>query len=246
MNMSMIDVPTNDGVAPAFLAMPGATARPLPGVILYGDAFGLRPAIHEMAERIAAEGYAVLVPDLFYRFGAYGPFEAQTAFKNEDTARQLRGMIAATTQAMTEADTGAFIAALDKAGVTGRIGTVGYCMGGSRALTAAAAYPDRIAMAASFHGGNLACDAPDSPHHRAAEIKARVYVGTAGVDGSFPPEQSTRFADVFRRAEVDFTLENYVGVAHGWAISDHSVYDETAAERHWQRLLTHFSETLPG
>ena len=147
-----------------------------------------------------------------------------------------------TTQAMTQA-----IAAPSSTrcgeGVTGPIGIVGYCMGGARALNAAAAYPDRIRAAASFHGGNLASDAPDSPHRHAAPIKARVYVGCAGVDSSFPPEQSARLAEALR-CGVDHVIENYVGMAHGWCVPDHSVYDEAGAERHWKRLTTLFAETL--
>jgi carboxymethylenebutenolidase len=117
-------------------------------------------------------------------------------------------------------------------------------MGGGRAITAAAAYPDRVASAASFHGGNLASDAPDSPHRQVSAIKGRVYVGSAGVDGSFPPEQSARLAEALRVAEIDHVIENYVGMAHGWAVPDHGVYDARGAERHWKRLLTFFSETL--
>ena len=117
-------------------------------------------------------------------------------------------------------------------------------MGGGRALNAAAAHPDRIAAAASIHGGNLASDAADSPRANASHIKARVYVGTAGVDRSFPPEQSARLAEALRTAEVDHIIENYVGMQHGWAVPDHSVYDEAGAERHWKRLTTFFGETL--
>jgi carboxymethylenebutenolidase len=154
------------------------------------------------------------------------------------------GMIRATTQDMTRQDAPAFIDALTKAGATERIGVVGYCMGGSRALTTAAAYPDRIAAAASFHGGNLASDAPDSPHRHVSSIKGRVYVASAGVDGSFPPDQSGRLAEALRASEIDHVIENYVGVAHGWAVPDSAVFDERGAERHWKRLLTLFSETL--
>jgi carboxymethylenebutenolidase len=101
-----------------------------------------------------------------------------------------------------------------------------------------------VRAAASFHGGNLASDAPDSPHRRADDIKARVYVACAGIDQSFPPEQSARLAEALRAAEVDHAIENYVGMAHGWAVSDHGVYDERGAERHWKRLLAFFAETL--
>ncbi len=182
-----ISIKTPNGICKAGLfrsARPGKA-----GVILYMDAFGPRPALDGMAERLAGEGYSVLVPDLFYRAGAYGPFDAKTAFSDEKIKAELMGLIGGTTQDMTIADSGVFIEALAGEGITGPIGTVGYCMGGARALNAAAAYPDRIAAAASFHGGNLASDAADSPHHKAASIKARVYVGTAGVDRSFPPEQ---------------------------------------------------------
>jgi carboxymethylenebutenolidase len=240
-----IVIRTQDGAAKASLfqpsRQPGSGAS---GVILYMDAFGPRPALDAMAERLASEGYVILLPDLFYRYGDYGPFDARTAFSEEPTRTKLRGMIDGTSQDMTRRDTAAFLEALTQAGATGRIGTVGYCMGGGRAINAAAAYPDRIAAAASFHGGRLASDAPDSPHLNVATIKGRVYVGSAGVDGSFPPEQSALLAEALRRAEIDHIIENYVGMAHGWAVSDHSIYDERGAERHWKRLLTFFDETL--
>jgi carboxymethylenebutenolidase len=240
-----IEIRTQDGTAEAGLFAPaGGGSGAKAGVILYMDAFGPRPALDNMAERLAKEGYFVLVPDLFYRNGEYGPFDAKTAFSNEETGKLIRGMIAGTTQDMTVRDSQAFINALTSHGVTGPIGTVGYCMGGARALNAAAAYPDRIKAAASFHGGNLAGDNTDSPHRNADKIKARVYVGVAGVDKSFPPEQSARLAEALRTAEVDHAIENYVGMGHGWCVPDHSVYDEKGAERHWKRLTTFFAETL--
>ena len=238
-----ISIRTKDGMAPAHL-FPGSGERAKSGIVIYMDAFGVRPAMDRMAERLAAEGYTVLVPDLFYRFGAYGPFDAKTAFADEQTGALIRRMMGGTTQAMTQADTAAFLDALADAGATGRVGTVGYCMGGARALNAAAAHPDRIVAAASFHGGNLASDAEDSPHRNAANIRARVYVGVAGVDRSFPPEQSGRLAQALREAEIDHIIENYVGKAHGWCVPDHGVYDEEGAERHWRRLLTLFGETI--
>ena len=208
------------------------------------DAFGPRPGLDQMAERLSGEGYAVLLPNLFYRHGPYGPFDARTAFSDPRTSTLIRKTMAETTQAMSQRDTGAFLDALAAQGVTGAVGTVGYCMGGARALNAAAAYPERIAAAASFHGGNLASDAEDSPHRQAASIKARVYVGCAGVDKSFPPEQSARLAEALRVAQVDHIIENYVGMAHGWAVPDHTVYNAAGAERHWARLNTLFAETL--
>jgi carboxymethylenebutenolidase len=237
-----ITIDTGDGQAKAglFKAGSGTTA----GVILYMDAFGPRPALDGMAERLAAAGYLVLVPDLFYRSGAYGPFDTRTAFNEPATRDRIMGMMHATTQALTERDSGAFIDALTREGATGKIGTVGYCMGGGRALTAAAAYADRVAAAASFHGGNLASDAPDSPHLKAPSIKGRVYVASAGEDRSFPPEQSAKLDLALRTAGVDYAMENYVGMAHGWCVPDHGVYNATGAERHWKRMLAFFDETL--
>jgi carboxymethylenebutenolidase len=241
-----IVIPTADGEAKASVFAPpkGLSGADQPGVILYMDAFGPRPALFGMAGRLASHGYVVLVPDLFYRFGAYGPFDAKTAFENEATRAEIKSMIGSTTQAMTGRDSAAFLDAVARAGATGKIGAVGYCMGGGRAITAAALYPDRIAAAASIHGGNLASDAPDSPHRQAATIRGRIYVGCAGVDASFPPDQSARLAEALRSAEIDHIVENYVGMSHGWAVPDHGVYDEAGAERHWKRLVTLFSETL--
>ena len=239
-----LQINTRDGTAKAGLFRSTNASPAKSGVILYMDAFGPRAALDGMAERLAGEGYAVLVPDLFYRAGAYGPFDAKTAFSTEQGKAALMALVTGTTQDMTISDSGAFLDALAAEGVTGPIGTVGYCMGGGRALNAAATYPDRIKAAASFHGGNLASDAADSPHRKAASIKARVYVGTSGVDRSFPPEQSARLAEALRVAEVDHVIENYVGMAHGWCVPDHSVFDATGAERHWKRLTTFFAETL--
>ena len=232
-----IQIKTGDGVAKARLFRPTSASSTKAGIILYMDAFGPRPSLDAMAERLAGNGHAVLVPDLFYRFGAYGPFDAKTAFTVEESKAALMAMVGGTTQAMTISDGGAFLDALVAEGITGPIGTVGYCMGGARALNAAAAYPERIRAAASFHGGN-------SPHRKAASIKARVYVGTAGVDRSFPPEQSARLAEALRVAEVDHVIENYVGMAHGWCVSDHGVFDAAGAERHWKRLGVFFAEAL--
>jgi carboxymethylenebutenolidase len=237
-----LEIKTTDGTAQAAIFRP-ATGTVKGGVILYMDAYGPRPALNDIAERLGGQGYAVLLPDLFYRQAPYGPFDAKTAFSNEKTRGEVMGLIGGTTQEMTIRDGEAFLEVLGKEGCS-RIGVVGYCMGGTRALNAAGAFGARIAAAASFHGGNLASDQPDSPHRSAGKMKARVYVGTAGVDRSFPPEQSARLAEALRVAEVDHTIENYVGMQHGWCVSDHTVYDEAGAERHWRRLTTLFDESL--
>lgn len=225
-----------DGKGKVWLARPEGKARG--GVILYMDAFGPRASLIGMAERMAGWGYAVALPDLFYRFGAYGPFDAATAFSNDATRAQLMGMIQGTSQDQTVADTAAVLELLE-----GPVATVGYCMGGARAMNSAAAHAGRIRAAASFHGGNLASDAPDSPHRRVSK-DVRVYVGSAGVDRSFGPDQSAKLAQALREAEVDHIIENYVGCAHGWCVPDHSVYDAKGAARHWKRLEMFFAEAL--
>lgn len=244
MTTHMIEISTAEGVAKAVLVKPADAIASKAGVILYMDIFGLRSTLTTMAERLANEGYTVLVPDLFYRFENKQDFDPKTAFSDPVAGPKLKAMKLETTQAMTASDSAAFIAALDEAGATGPVGVVGYCMGGAYALTAAARYAERVAAAASFHGGNLATDAPDSPHLGAQSIKARVYVGAAGVDGSFPPAQAGRLAEAMAEAEVDFMLENYKDMKHGWTISDHGVYDRDGSERHWTRLLTFLGETL--
>jgi carboxymethylenebutenolidase len=244
--MRDIEIRTKDGTAKAAFIPPASPGDNKAGVTLYMDAFGPRASLYQMAERLAGWGYAVLVPDLFYRFGAYGPFDAKTAFANEVTGTQIRKMLAETTQEMTMRDSGAFVDVLSENGVTDPVGAVGYCMGGARALNAAGAWPDRIVAAASFHGGGLGSDAPDSPASRAASIKAKVYVGSAEIDNSFPPAQSAKLAEALRTAWLDHFIEIHDGMEHGVSVPDHRVYDEKGAERHWKRLLGFFAETLGG
>jgi carboxymethylenebutenolidase len=237
-------VDTADGQAPAWLFRPQDGAAPGAGVLFFMDAMGPREAMHSMGQRLADAGYLVLLPDLFYRFGACGSFSG-SSFGDETSRNQLIKLITETTQEMTLRDTKDFLTILASEGFAQPLGVVGYCMGGARALSVAARYPERFGAAASFHGANLASDAPDSPHLLAARLRARVFVGTADVDDSFPVEQSTRLAEALRSAHVDYALESFVGVQHGWTVPDRDgFYDEKAAERHWSRLLQLFAETI--
>jgi carboxymethylenebutenolidase len=239
-----LTIDTADGSAPASLYRPQDGSAPRAGVLFFMDAMGPREAMDIMGQRLADAGYLVLLPDLFYRFGSYGPFSG-SSFGDETSRNQLIRMITETTQEMTVRDTEAFLKVFDGEGVGQSLGVVGYCMGGSRALSVAGCYPDRFAAAASFHGANLASEAPDSPHLLADRLKARVFVGTADVDDSFPVEQSTRLAEALRTAHVDFAIESFVGVQHGWTVPDRDgVYDERGAERHWTRLTQLFAETI--
>jgi len=201
------------------------------------DAGGLRPAMVGMGDRLAEMGYVALVPDMYYRHGRYAPFNFKTAFSDAAERERLMGMVRSVTKAMAISDAGAFLDFLSgrpEVAATG-VGCTGYCMGGGLSLAAAAGHPDRIAAAASFHGGNLASDAPDSPHLMVGSIKGRVYVAAAENDGSFPPEQAERLEAALVTAGVDYQLETYPAL-HGFAVPDNPTYDADAAERHWKAL----------
>lgn len=198
-----------------------------------------------IGERLADMGYVALVPEMYYRHGSYEPFNFKTAFSDAGERERIMGMARSVTKAMAMSDTGAFLDFLsERPEVAGdRFGCTGYCMGGGLSLAAAAGHPDRIAAAASFHGGNLASDAPDSPHSMVGSIKGRVYVAAAENDGSFPPEQAERLEAALVAAGVDHQLETYPAL-HGFAVSDNPTYDADAAERHWKALEDLFGSAL--
>lgn len=217
-----------------------------PAVILYMDAFGIRPNLSEMAQRLATHGYVVVVPNLYYRSGPFAPFDPKLVATEGPERDRFKGMIQSITNTMVMRDTAAVLGLIDAhpAVRAGHIGVVGYCMGGGFALSAAGTFPERVAAAASFHGGSLATDKPDSAHRLAPGIRARVYVGVAEIDASFPPEQQSRLERALTDAGVDYSMEIYKGARHGFAVTGHLVYDREASERHWQRLVRLFSETL--
>jgi carboxymethylenebutenolidase len=199
----------------------------------------------EMAAHLASAGYVVLLPDLFYRFGAYGPLVPKEVLAGD--FRAIVGpMMGSTNNFRAAEDTGAFLAYLDsRSDVAGpRVGTVGFCMGGGMAISAAGTYPDRIAAAASFHGGNLATDDATSPHLLAGKIKAELYVAGADNDHSYPPEMAARFEKALADAGVKHVCELYEGKLHGWMKPDMPVYDAPAAARGWQALLALYARTL--
>lgn len=242
----MAEIVTTDSGMAVTVVQPATPAPKASGVILYMDAFGPRPALEVMAERIASWGHVVLIPDLFHRFGAYGPFDAATAFSEEASRAELMAMMGGTSHDMTVEDTGVLLGMLADEGAIGPVGACGYCFGGGRALSAAAAYPGRIKAVASFHGGNLASDGADSPHTQVSAIKGLVYVGSAAVDRSFPPEQSARLEQALRAVGLDYVMENYAGCEHGWCVPDHPVFSVPGAARHWRRLEALFGEGLAG
>jgi carboxymethylenebutenolidase len=236
--MSKIDLKTADGSCPSYVYRPSGKG-PWPAVLMFMDGLGIRPAMLEVGERLATHGYLVLLPDLFYRSGPYEPMDPHTVFTDPEKRKVLmEKFFAHATQANIMRDTQVFLDYL--AGETdaqpGGIGTTGYCMGGLMSLVAAGTYPNRIVAAASYHGSRLATDAPDSPHLLAPKMKARVYVGGASEDQSFPDDMKARLEDALTKAGVDHKIETYPA-KHGWVFRDTPVYDAAATERHWLTLL---------
>jgi len=216
-----VDLTTPEGVLDCFI-FHQAGAGPWPAVVLYMDAFGVRPDLDVMAERLAAGGYVVAVPNLYYRSGPFPPFDPATVAAGGTERERFMGQIRSIDGEMVMRDTAAVLAHLDADPTVGKgpLGTVGYCMGGGYALRAAGVFADRVAAAASFHGGSLATDRPDSPHRLADRMRARVYVGVAGVDPGFTDEQRQRLdAALHDRPDSPHRLADrmrarvYVGVA---------------------------------
>lgn len=241
-----VEIRTDDGLCPASLFRPSAMAGPWPGVIFYMDGPGIRPVLFDMAQRLADEGFLVLLPDLFYRAGPYAPVDARALFSDPQKRAAHARFFNSTDKTKAVHDTGAFIAYLDAQGdLPGpKLGVLAYCMSGGMALAAAAHFPERIAAAAIFHGASLATDADDSPHKLAPRIKARVLVAGADKDASFPREQAARLASALKDAGVDHRVEIWDGVAHGWTMRDFAIYDQAAAERHFDELVALLQETL--
>ena len=215
-------------------------------MIMYPDAGGARETFRQMGDRLAALGYVVLVPDIYYRLGGFEPFSMETVFTDSGERKRLMTLVGSLTAAMSVRDAGAFADFLSaRPEVTdGPIGTTGYCMGGRISLTVAGHLGERVGAAASFHGGRLAvADDPDSPHHVASRIRATVYVGGAANDASFDDDQEARLRAAFDDSGVQYTIETYPG-AHGFAVPDNPPYDEACAERHWQALTNLYAATL--
>jgi carboxymethylenebutenolidase len=237
-------IPTPDGTCDASLHTPSG-AGPWPAVIMFPDAGGVRPTFHAMAQQLADLGYAVLLPNIYYRLGEFEPFDMQSVFADADERKRLMTMVSSVSKADAARDTGALLDFLGQQPEVGgtKVGTTGYCMGGGLALTAAGRYPDRVGAAASFHGGQIATTAPDSPHLLATEMDATVYIAGAEDDGSFDAEQFERMSAALVAAGLDHTLTTYPA-AHGFAVPDNPTYDEAAAARHWDALESLYGAAL--
>lgn len=238
---SDVTITTPDGVADAYFVHPSSGTAP--GVLIWPDIFGLRPAFKQMAKRLAESGYAVLVVNPFYR-----THKAPTAEKGAATPiQELRPMAGSLNEKTHMTDAKAFVAWLDAQSSVAKdrkIGTQGYCMGGPMAFRTSAAVPDRVGAVATFHGGGLVTDQPNSPHLQAAKSKAQFLVCIAANDDARAPEDKTKLKETFEKEHRPAEIEVYEGAAHGWCPPDSSVYNEPQAEKAWARLLVLYKKAL--
>jgi carboxymethylenebutenolidase len=242
-----ISLPTPDGEARAFVFTPNQGSGPWPAAIIFMDAPAIRPALFDMGERLAEAGYFVLLPDLFWRAGPYDPPDIAKARAGDPGAvavfQKLRGSTSVEKQ-MTDAAACLDYLAKQPRAKADKVGVTGYCMGGGIALRAAGMFPDRIAAAASFHGGNMATETDASPHRLAPQIRAKVLVAGADEDSGFDDAQCARLDQALKDAGVDAEVGIWRGLKHGWVPADMAVHDAAGAERHWRELIALFDETL--
>jgi carboxymethylenebutenolidase len=244
MSRTEVSLPTADGDARAFVFKPDAGQGPWPGAVLLMDAPAIRPALFEMGERLAAAGYVVVLPDLFWRAGPYPTLDIAAARAGDPAAVELFGKLRASTGAgrqMTDVAACLDFLARDPDVKPGKVGVTGYCMGGSIAL---GTFPDRIGAAASFHGGNMATDDERSPHLLAPKIRAKVLVAGAVEDRSFDEAQKDLLDRSLRDAGVEAEVSIWEGCRHGWVPADMPVHNPEGAERHWRELIALFDGAL--
>jgi carboxymethylenebutenolidase len=237
-------VTTIDGCCPVSLHTPDGEG-PWPGIIMYPDAGGARPTFRAMADKLAGYGYAVLVPDVYFRDGDWAPFNMTTVFEDAAERGRLFAMIAKVTPAIMASDAAAYFDYLSaRPEVCGdSFGTTGYCMGGRISLVVAGRVPERVTAAMSFHGGGLATDDPGSPHLLADRMQAAVYVGAAEKDRSSTSADARVLDEALTAAGVEHTIEFYAAF-HGFAVPDNGPYDEPAARRHWEATKSFFAAHL--
>ena len=237
---SEVNITTPDGTADCYFVHPAAGTAP--GVLVWPDIFGLRPAFRQMGKRLAESGYSVLVVNPFYRTK-----KAPTADQGGATPIAQVLPLARTLNETTHmTDAKAFIGWLDQQSSVAKnrkMGTQGYCMGGPMAFRTAAAMPDRIGAVATFHGGGLVTKMPDSPHLQAAKTKAQFLVAVAESDDKTAPDDKNVIKETFAKANLQAEVEVY-GAAHGWCPPDSTVYNEQLAEKAWGRLLVLYGKAL--
>ena len=248
-----VEIETPDGTCDAAFLHPKTGSHP--GVLFWTDAFGLRPSMREMARRLAAEGYSVLVPNPFYRVAKAPHLEpANFNFQNPGDRAKLQPLMESVTAlGNAEKDAAQYVAFLDaqeEVDQERKIGTQGYCMGGPLVVKTAAAVPNRIGAGASFHGGGLVTDKPDSPHLLAPKIKARMYFGIASNDDKQQPDAKDKLKESFAAAKVPAEIQVYSESLHGWCVPDMPVqngmpiYNKPDAERAWAKLLALYKANI--
>jgi len=238
---SEVTVTTPDGAADCYFAHPATGTAP--GVLMWPDIFGLRPAFRQMGKRLAESGYSVLVVNPFYRVK-----KAPTADAGATTPiEQVRPLAQGLNETTQMTDAKAFIEWLDRQSPVAKnrkIGTQGYCMGGPIAFRTAAAVPDRVGAVASFHGGGLVTDKPNSPHLQAAKTQAQFLIAIAANDDMRSPNEKSVLKETFDKANLPAEIEVYTDAAHGWCPPDSRVYNEPKAEKAWNRLLVLYGKAL--
>jgi carboxymethylenebutenolidase len=245
MSSEMVDITTQDGVADAYLSRPDGDGRH-PGVLLMMDAFGLRPQIEQMADRIAARGFSVLAPNAFYRAGRAPVVSTEGLHdpaQREVVLQRIMPLVHELTTDRIVDDGGAYLDRLQQV-ADGPVAITGYCMGGRLGWRVAAAYPDRVAALGAFHTGGLVTEADDSPHHSAGALAAELSFGHADQDRNMTPEQIGALERALDEAGVTYRSELYRGALHGYTMADTPVYDRDAAERHFTELFALLDRTV--
>jgi carboxymethylenebutenolidase len=240
-----VDITTPAGRADAYFAHPSRGRHP--GVLMWPDIYGLRPAFRQMGKRLAESGYAVLVVNPFYRSKRAPVAPEHADFDDPATRTALTALAHSLTPETTVTDARAFVSWLDgqpALDTKHRLGTMGYCMTGPFTLRTAAELPDRIGAGASFHGGGLVTDTPDSPHLLIPRIRARYLIAIAESDDQRQPEVKDVLRAAFAKANVPAEIEVYPGTVHGWCPTDSKIYNHEQAERAWGRMLALFKSAL--
>lgn len=235
---SEVEIKTPDGVADAYFVHPAKGKHP--AVLVWPDIFGLRPAFKQMGKRLAESGYAVLVVNPFYRVKRAPTIREKADFQDPSVRTELQAQSGSVTVEGGVSDAKAYVAFLDAQAAVDtkrKIGTTGYCFGGPLTMRTAAALPNRIGAGASFHGGGLATDKPDSPHLLVPQMKAHYLFAIAENDDQRQPDAKDKLREAFAQAKLPAEIEVYTGAMHGWCPPDSRAYNEAQAERAWDRLL---------
>ncbi|QEE31159.1 dienelactone hydrolase family protein [Terriglobus albidus] len=241
-----VNVPMASGVSDSALFYPEGKG-PWPAVLVWTDILGLRPVFREMGRRLAADGYVVLVPNPFYRNAKAPVVDGSFDFSKPEDRAKVMPLAAALTADANISDAKAYLTFLDAQPQTDKkkkMGVQGYCMGGPLTYRTAATVPDRVGAAATFHGGGLVTDKPDSPHLMIPKMKAEVYSAVADNDDQRDPAAKDKLKEAFAAAKVPAKVEVYPGCAHGWTVKGSQVYNEPGAEKAWAELLALYKRRL--